>query len=150
MKQCAAETPFVLRDADEFDADTVQQWETWIETTGRSDTGLRIFCVIHGEIAGYCQLTWSSRRKIRHRATAALSIICKYWGLGIATAMFAEMEQCARQLGMTQLELGHVEGNERAAALYARLGFAYYGAVPDAFSLPDGTMRREMLMSKKL
>ena len=60
------------------------------------------------------------------------------------------MEIIARERGVLQLELEFVEGNSRARALYEKRGFRIAGIHPDAFLMPDGSLKNEYLMMKKL
>ena len=50
-------------------------------------------CTVDGRIAGNCQISFTRRIKTRHRATLAIGILEKFWGLGIGTAMFTELER---------------------------------------------------------
>ena len=49
-----------------------------------------------------------------------------------------------------QMELEFVEGNQRARALYEKMGFRIAGVKPDAIRLKDGTLLNEYFMVKKL
>jgi GNAT superfamily N-acetyltransferase len=60
-------------------------------------------------------------------------------GLGAAAMRWVIAE--ARRLGVAQVGLSHVIGNDGAAAFYARLGFAYTGRVEDG--------EREMVLRLK-
>ena len=97
-----------------------------------------------------CQISFTRRIKTRHRATLAIGILEKFWGLGIGTAMFTELERIARENGILQLELDYIEGNERGRRLYEKMGFVQVAERPDAFRLKDGTMRKEISMFKRL
>jgi len=60
-------------------------------------------------------------------------------GLGVAAMRWVIAE--ARRLGVAQVGLSHVIGNDGAAAFYARVGFAYTGRVEDG--------EREMVLRLK-
>ena len=65
--------------------------------------------------------------------------------------MFECMIRAAEEKeGVLQLELEVIEGNDRAMALYKKMGFRKYGVRPDAIRLKDGTMLSETLMLRKL
>ena len=49
-----------------------------------------------------------------------------------------------------QMELEYIEGNERARALYEKLGFRVTGVKPDAIRLKDGTFLNEYQMVKRI
>lgn len=149
LKTCAAETDYILRYPEECD-ETPEQEAQFLDGVVRSPYSLMIVCTVAGEIAGNCQMNVQKRLKTRHRASVAIALIRKYWGLGIGTAMFEEMIAVAREQGVRQLELGYIEGNQRARALYRKMGFTEYGALPNAIRLKDGTLLRECLMIRAL
>ena len=75
-----------------------------------------------------------------------IALLKEFWGLGIGTAMFREMIAIAEGWGVMQLELEVFEGNERALALYRKMGFEIVSHVPNAIKQPDGTLVSEFLM----
>jgi ribosomal protein S18 acetylase RimI-like enzyme len=68
-------------------------------------------------------------------------------GRGVGDALIADVERWARSKGATLLRLAVSDGNEAAAALYARNGFVLTGELGDL--MPDG-VRRERVMEKRL
>ncbi|MBR3873435.1 MAG: GNAT family N-acetyltransferase [Clostridia bacterium] len=149
LKTVAAETPFVLREEEEC-TETVEQEAVFLQAVNHSPLQVMIVCEVDGEIAGNCQLSMMRRRKVRHRASVAIGLIRKYWGLGIGTAMFEAMIAIAREHGIEQMELEFIEGNQRAQGLYEKMGFRIYGERPDAIRLKDGTSLKEYMMLLKL
>lgn len=149
LKTMAGETHFILRYPEEC-TESNEDEARFLESINASPNCLMIACTIGGEIAGNCQLMFNQRLKTRHRASVAIGILQKYWGLGIGTALFSEMIAIAKDKGLYQLELEYVEGNERARGLYEKMGFVHVGEKPDAIRLKDGTMLKEFSMVKKL
>jgi RimJ/RimL family protein N-acetyltransferase len=109
-----------------------------------------LLCQLEGRIVGMCRFSVNPRRKIRHRGEVIIFLSSSIWGQGVGSAMFRAMFDAARAMGLTQLELGFVEGNDRARALYEKMGFTFYGRLPNAFRLLDGSFRDECLMIKTL
>ena len=60
-----------------------------------------------------------------------IAVISTYRGLGVATKMLAHVEHLARTRGACKLTLEVLEGNQRAARLYAASGFNVYQLDPD-------------------
>lgn len=149
LKICSTQTPFVLRDPDEC-TETLQQEAQYLAAILASPYRLMIVCEVEGEIAGNCQLSFNGRRKTCHRGSIAIALVKKFWGLGIGTALFHEMIDLARRHGLLQLELEFIEGNQRAQALYEKMGFHIVGVRPNAFRLSDGSMRHEIIMIRQL
>ena len=145
LRQTAEETDFVLRYPDEITM-TVEQEETFIERINQSENSYMIICLVDGRHAGNCSMQFHDKRKVRHRGEVAIALVKAFWSMGIGTLMFEEMIRIARERGITQLELGMVDGNERGLALYRKMGFREYGRLPNAFQQKDGTMRDEILM----
>lgn len=56
----------------------------------------------------------------------------------------------AKEIGIKQLELEVIDGNDRALHLYEKFGFTTVGNKPNAFLLKDGTMLNEISMIKVL
>ena len=149
MRTCAAETDFILRYPEECIM-TEQQETAFIESSNASPYDVMTVCEVSGDIAGICSISFERHIKTRHRASVAIAIKRKYWGLGIGTAMFSEMIASAREKGVLQLELDYIEGNERARRLYEKAGFMEVARRPDAIRLRDGTKLSEISMIKKL
>ena len=144
------ETEFTLRCPEECDI-TLEQEERFIQSKLDSAYDCMILCEIDGEIAGNCDLTFAARKKIAHRGGIAIALYKKHWCKGIGSAMFREMIALAEQRpGILQLELEYVDGNDRGRALYEKMGFEITGRRPDAYRLMDGSLRDEILMTKKL
>lgn len=149
LKICAFETDFLNRYPEEY-TQTEEEEIRHLENFNNSSNGVMIVCTVDGEIAGTCCIMPQLRIKTKHRAIVAISLVSKYWGLGIGTAMFEEMSAIAKGNGVLQLELDYIEGNERARALYEKSGFVQVAERPDAIRLKDGTMLKEFSMIKKL
>lgn len=156
MKTVSGETPFLLRTPEDNAGMTVEKEIDYLEGSAKFPDGAMITAFDGDIAAGNCQLVFSSKFKIRHRASVAIAIRRSYWGLGIGTAMFKKMEALARRRGEEtgtsgmQLELEYIGGNDRARALYEKLGFVTFGVRPDAYRFQDGTSRDEYFMYKQL
>lgn len=68
-------------------------------------------------------------------------------GEGVGDRLVGAVVAWAAESGARQMMLGVVEGNENAAALYLRHGFAYTGEVNGV--MPDG-VRRDLAMARPL
>lgn len=146
----AADTPFVLRTPQEIRY-TVEGEEAFLRNVVTSPDACMIVCEVDGKLAGNCQITFRRGIKTRHRCDIAIALRKAYWGNGIGTAMFAEMEKLARQReGVTVMELEFIEGNARARGLYEKMGFRIVGMHPDAIRQENGELAALYLMQKQL
>ena len=147
----AGETEFILRYPEECGKYTPEGELALFNSINGSESGAMLVCLVEGRVAGNCQIMWKKSMKTRHRAEVAIALLKEYWGQGIGTRLFEEMIALAREKGDTlQLELGFVEGNTRARALYEKMGFRITGVHPNAIRLKDGTMLNEYSMVKQL
>ena len=121
-----------------------------LETSWRSSNELMIACFVEGKLAAVSQIACLPNRKTAHRAVLSVVVSEEFWGQGIGTALMAEMESRARMKGIKQLELSFAEGNDRAMALYEKMGFASCAKMPNAYRLSDGRSLCEIFMIKEL
>lgn len=149
MLATAGETEFVLRYPEECRMTEAQE-RAFLEGALEDPDRMMLSCFVDGELAGNCSIQFETRQKFRHRASVAIALYQRFWGLGIGTAMFDVMTETARKRGVMQLELDYIEGNDRARALYEKVGFVEVARHPDAIRLKDGSMRQLVFMIKKL
>lgn len=149
LKTITGETEFLLRYPEECSDDTEAE-ERYLSDISQSDSQLMILCEVDGKIAGNCHLTFNAILKTRHRATVAIALLRQFWGLGIGTAMFEEMILLAKEKDLDHLKLDYIEGNDRARGLYEKMGFYQVAEVPDSYRMKDGSIRKSILMLKKL
>ena len=150
LRAVSSETDFLMRRGCDSLPD-VESERKWISDGIASPNNLKIICEIDGVVAGNCEIMMNSRFRTSHRATLAIAIRKEYWGLGIGTVMFEELEAAARAHdGVTQLELECFADNTRAQGLYKKMGFKIDYVHHDALRRADGKFTDEYGMVKKL
>lgn len=149
LKVTAGETEFLVRYPEEVTM-TVEGEEKYIESQRQSPNDCTILCEIDGRYAGNAGFCVSSRIKMRHRGNIGIALRKEYWGLGLGTILMQELIDLGRSMGLRQMELEVFQGNERAMALYRKMGFTVTGTRPEAACLRDGTYIDEYIMVKKL
>ena len=151
LRITAEETDFLLRYPEECGKYTPEGEKLLFDRMNSSDHETMLVCLVDGEIAGNCQITWSTSIKTRHRASVAIALLRKFWNQGIGTRLFEEMICIAEaNENLLQMELEYVEGNSRARALYEKMGFRITGLRPNAIRLKDGTLLNEYTMIREL
>jgi len=151
IKTACSETEYLARYPEEWDGVSVENEEQWIKNGRESGSTVLISCYADGEVVGNCEIRFHTGMKDSHRATVAIAILKKFWGLGIGSAMFEELIAAATSHGGTEIvELEFMEGNDRARALYEKFGFRIVGERPNAFKLKDGSIKKEYFMQKVL
>ena len=147
----SGETDFLLRYPEECTKYTEEGEKALFERVNQSDNEAMLACLVDGVIVGNSSVSWSKSIKTGHRANVAIALFREVWGLGIGTRIMQELIRIAESNErITQLELGFIEGNSRARALYEKMGFRITGVQPNAIRLKDGTLLNEYLMVKEL
>ena len=149
MKITADETPYLLRTPEEVTL-TIPDEEKYLHRVAEDPNTASIFCFVDGVLAGNCNISRKTKLKNRHRASVGIALKQQFWGLGIGTALFGEMIAIAEGWGVLQIELEVIEGNDRAMALYRKMGFETVSFVPNAIRMSDGSSVKEFLMVKPL
>ncbi len=149
IKTISGETHYILRYPEEC-IETVEQEAAFLEGFLHSDTNLMISAFIGGKPIANSQISLNKRIKTKHRATLAIGIKKDYWNLGLGRILFTELLNYARQRDIVQAELEFIEGNNRAQALYEKMGFKVIAEKKRAIRLKDGTYLSEFLMVNEL
>lgn len=143
----AGETPYLLRTSEEAAKMTLEAEAAFITGMRESPNRMMLLAEVDGRIAGACDIGFTGKTKMRHRASIGIALRQAYWGKGIGTAMFREMIALARARdGVRVLQLEFIEGNARARALYEKMGFRVVSVLPNAFQMEDGTLKNEYVM----
>ena len=72
---------------------------------------------------------------VGHNAELSNLVVAPDWqGQGVGSALIGILEQIARQAKVAHVEIGVIRDNERALALYQRLGYEYHRKI----GLPEG------------
>ena len=150
MIQCNGETEFVLRYPDEFNMTAEQEGE-FLENMAQSPDDLSVACFDGEKCIGNAGINFSNRDKLKHRANVGIGILKDYWRQGIATALFSILHEAAMaRPEVVCIGLEYIEGNDRACALYEKLGYKEVYRKPDAIRWRDGSIHAEIGMVKYL
>lgn len=129
-----AETDYLLSYPDENSFNAQQEAE-FLKNKTESPNEIEIVALVDGVVAGTAGIeAVGAKYKLKHRAELGIAILKEYWGLGIGKALMEACIECAKEAGYTQLELNVVAENERAVALYKKMGFVEYGRNPRGFN----------------
>ncbi|MBO4211165.1 MAG: GNAT family N-acetyltransferase [Oscillospiraceae bacterium] len=151
LRKVSGETDFLTRYPEEWEGFTVEREKALFEQINRSDNETMLLCLVEGRLAGNCQISWSSKRKMKHRASVGIFLCREYWNLGIGTRLFQELIRIAEaNPELLQIELEFIEGNSRARALYEKMGFRITAMRPNAFRLKDGSLHNEYTMIREI
>ena len=147
----AGETDFILRYPEECGKYTAEGEKALFDRVNQSDNEAMLVCLVEGRVVGNCQITWSKGIKTRHRASIAIALLSEFWNQGIGTRLLQELINIAEEnKNIIQIELDFIEGNNRARALYEKMGFRITGVKPNAVRLKDGTLLNEYTMIREI
>jgi RimJ/RimL family protein N-acetyltransferase len=125
-KQLDHETQFMMLEPGERRTTVEEQRQRIRDLLARENQ--TIFVVEHGEqLIGYLAAIGGQFCRNSHSAYLVTGILQGFTGQGIGQRLFAELEQWARRQGLHRLELTVMAHNERAIALYTRMGFEIEG-----------------------
>lgn len=110
------------------------------------DTTLWLVAEVEGTIAGGADFHRGLHSKNAHVADLGVAILKRFRGQGLGEAVMRCGIEWARGVGVTRLRLGVFETNDRAMALYRKLGFVEEGRLKGEVIL-DGLPRDEVLMA---
>lgn len=101
-------------------------------------------------IVGDLAFTGGLYARIRHQGTLGMTVDRSYWGVGIGTALLEALIDWARAGGIIRkLNLRVIEYNQRAIALYRKLGFIEEGRHSRTF-LIDGRFYDDISMGLEI
>ena len=145
-----AQTGFLLSYPDECTM-TAEEEAAFLQKEKESPREVYIVAVVDGKIVGSAGIESKGERfKIAHRAEFGVSVDEAYWSLGVGKGLIAAVIECAKEIGYTQIELGAISDNERAIALYKKIGFTEYGSNPRGFRERSGGYRTMLSMRLEL
>ncbi len=148
MKTVFGETLFLSRNADEVSF-TQEEERKILQGMLDGEDEFMMLVQVGDEIAGNCTvMSKGGQRRVKHRCGFAIALKKEYWHLGLGGFMMEYALELAEKMGYEQMELGVVEGNDRAKALYERFGFEVTGKTPRAMKYDDGSYRDEYAMTK--
>ncbi len=146
MVQTADDSHYLVRYPEEISIPLEREKEIIKENAEAEDAVW--FTVFEGDKAvGNCTIgRYRNNIKVRHRCSLAIALEKEYWGCGLGELLMGKAIDAAKDMGFEQLELGVLEDNERAKALYRKMGFEECGTLPRAYKLKDGTYIGEVSM----
>jgi RimJ/RimL family protein N-acetyltransferase len=89
---------------------------------------------IDGEIVGNLTFRGGPRPRVAHAGEFGLSVLKKYWGMGIGKHLMEYLIEWAREVGVVRkINLRVKEDNEGAIQLYKKIGFEEEGRLTREF-----------------
>ncbi len=129
IEQIASESDNITRGPGEFTM-TVEQEREFLQASAASFTSLFLVAEIGGEIAGNLGFRGGDRPRLRHAGEFGISVLKKYWNLGIGGHLLAYLINWARTTGVIRkIDLLVRTDNLPAIHLYEKWGFVHEGCI---------------------
>lgn len=97
-----------------------------------------------GKLIGTGFLSGMNKR-MRHRATLAISILKSEWNRGVGSEMMEKLIGFAKEIGIEIISLEVRSDNIRAIHLYEKFGFRRIGTFPAFFKIADKYIDFELM-----
>jgi RimJ/RimL family protein N-acetyltransferase len=117
---------------------------------GWESKGAWLIAEIDGRIAGMLSVHRGERATVKHTAEFGVTVAAEARGIGVGRALMEAMEQWAREHGIVKITLRVFTHNDRARALYERMGYEREGVERRQVRFADGEEVDTMLMAKFL
>lgn len=142
------ETKFLLFEPGERQV-TVEQWRGMIEELQTGGESAIFVAESEGDLVGFLRARGDTPQRVRHSLMIVIAIRQAFVGQGIGSELFLAMEQWAREQHLHRLSLTVMTHNERAIALYKKMGFTIEGLHKHTLRV-DGVYVDEYTMAKLL
>lgn len=106
---------------------TVEQQRNFFEKILAEKRSIFFVAENEGKLAGFIAALGSDLARNRHSATVVLGVHDAYQGQGIASKLFAQIFDWAKEVGITRLGLTVIKDNTKAFNLYRKMGFVLEG-----------------------
>jgi RimJ/RimL family protein N-acetyltransferase len=146
--QLDQETAFRLLKTDERTT-TVEEQRNIIRRFHSAENHALLVAEWDHRLVGYIAGVGGRYRRNWRTVEVVVAVLQAFWGQGIGTRLFEELERWARQHGIHRLELTVMVHNERAIRLHRKMGFEIEGRRRDALVV-DGEYVDEYAMAKLL
>lgn len=83
--------------------------------------------LVDGEVVGWCDISLSRRPVFKHSGSLGMGIHPDFRGQGIGKKLITTTIEAAQRKGVTRVELEVFASNNRAIALYEKIGFKREG-----------------------
>ncbi len=138
LNKISSETDFVTYGKGELNC-TLEEEQMFIKSHLEDNNKMLIIAVIDGNIIGMSDFTGGKQKRILHIGEFGITVLRKYWNLGIGSALTETIIEWAKNSGIVrQITLKVRIDNKRAIKLYRKFGF-----------VKEGKISRQLLINKK-
>jgi ribosomal protein S18 acetylase RimI-like enzyme len=128
-----------------FEAPPIESTRTYVRQNIR-DQRPHVVALDGLAVVGYCDIIAMSRPAYAHAGVLGIGVIDGYRDRGLGRALILAAITKAKAIGLTRIELTVREDNDRAIALYEKMGFEREGILRNALRV-DGHYFNKVIMS---
>lgn len=130
VKKILKETDFNTTDPDEFPSEIAKE-KKFLRESMKAPADYAILAEVDGKVVSFLDFNAHKRRRLAHSGEFGISVLKKFWGVGVASAMLKVLIANARHnLQLRMITLKTHANNKRAIALYQKHGFRKAGLIP--------------------
>lgn len=145
--QIDGETEFLDREPGEAFID-VPGFEHLIRADSEKKRNIFLVSVVQDRIVGFSRCEGSQLRRFYHKVEFGVCVQKEFWGCGIGKNLLKQSMAWADSNGITKITLNVLETNEKAIALYKKLGFEIEGTLRNDKILSDGKYYNTIVMGR--
>ncbi|CAH8771815.1 GNAT family N-acetyltransferase [Paenibacillus dendritiformis] len=145
--QIDGETEFLDREPGEAFIDA-PGFEQLIRADSEKKRNIFLVAVVEGRIVGFSRCEGSQLRRFYHKVEFGVCVQQEFWGYSIGKNLLKQSMAWADSNGITKIALNVLETNEKAIALYKKLGFEIEGILKNDKILSDGQYYNTIVMGR--
>ncbi len=131
IRKVESESNFMLFEAGERNI-TSEYQKNRIQSIQQESNSTIFVAETDGQLVGYLFAIGGSAKRNRHSAYVVVGVLNQFNGRGIRKQLFEALNQWAIQQGLHRIELTVMSHNERAIALYKKMGYEIEGVKRDS------------------
>ncbi|MGE8002472.1 N-acetyltransferase family protein [Lysinibacillus sp. NPDC093216] len=146
QKEVLAEETYLITTIDEFQR-TIDDQREWIQVKLANERETIFIAQYQEEVVGWLVFQSPQRKRLAHTGTFGMMVLNKYRGLGIGKLLIEKLlEWAGHNPYIEKISLGVFSTNERAIALYKKMGFIEEGRKINDIKLHDNEYIDDVLM----
>ncbi|MDG0874942.1 GNAT family N-acetyltransferase [Paenibacillus thiaminolyticus] len=107
-----------------------------------------LVAVVQNRIVGFSRCEGSQLKRFYHKVEFGVCVLNEFWGYGIGKNLLKQSIAWADSTGITKITLNVLETNEKALALYKKLGFEIEGTLRNDKILSDSKYYNTIVMGR--
>ena len=148
QKEVLAEEDFLITTVEEFQQ-TIDGQKKWIQAKLANERETIFIVQYEEKIVGWLMFQSPQRKRLAHTGTFGMMVLKEYRDLGIGKLLLEKLITWAEHNPyIEKISLGVFSTNERAIALYKKMGFVEEGRKINEIKLHDNEYIDDVLMYK--